>query len=471
MFRMFGSGKSDSQANTEGSRRPTRHSCKPSVEVLEDRTVPTLLGKQLFPLNNAWNQKITSAPVAANSVAVMNHLASVYGDDHIRADFSQDDDDHAPLYGIPYNVVHGNTAAKVSVVIDAYQAESDVVPAPIPPGAALEGDYRDGPLFGLANRGDSHLLVYDVDNNLAYEFFGASRPDENLDGQWHAKQQTVWNMNVNQARPLGWTSADAAGLSILAGLARPDEGLPVSQGGQGIIKHAIRVTLQNDLILHKYVYPGSHVANPGNTDAGVLVPMGARFRLKASVDLTQMPPQSRILAQAMKDYGLIVADNGPNFFFSGASAAVDANNQPTLTWDNNDIQDDVVGIKSLNYSDFELVDLTPRVTGFNVNHARSGTKITVVGLNFSGAAGQLAVFFGNVRATSVTYVDDRHLTVIVPTGVTGKVHVRVQSGRTVLSAASENSKGVIFGYGISAATALDLFTIDVPLPGLGRRSR
>ena len=166
-----------------------------------------------------------------------------------------------------------------------------------------------------------------MDNNIAYEFYRMSRPSENTDGRWHADQQSVWDMNTNTFRTLGWTSADAAGLSILPGLVRPDEGLPVSQGGQGVINHAIRFTLQNAIILDQFIYPGSHTANPGNNNPTVQPPMGARFRLKASVDISPLNPQSRIIAQAMKDYGMIVADNGSNFFFSGAFSSVNASNQ------------------------------------------------------------------------------------------------------------------------------------------------
>src|SRR3989440_321836 len=230
--------------------------------------------------------------------------------------------------------------------LDAYPAESDPVPAPVPPNVVLEGDFQNGPNVGVDNRGDSHLLVYDVDNNVAYEFYRASRPSENADGHWHADQETVWDMMTNTFRTLGWTSADAAGLSILAGLVRPDEGLPVSQGGQGVINHAIRFTLQNSIVLDQFLYPASHTANPGNTDPAIQPPMGARFRLKASVDLSQLSPQSRIIAQAMKDYGMTVADNGSNFFFGGASYAVDASNQQTLTWNDNDIQDPLHGLQS-----------------------------------------------------------------------------------------------------------------------------
>jgi hypothetical protein len=433
-----------------------RRRTAPRLEELEDRTVPTLLGNQIFPSDNPWNQKITDAPTAANSGAVMSYLIGRYGDGRLHPDFSQDTHTHDDLYGIPYNVVHGNSTPTTSVVIDSYASESDVTPAPLPPNPVLEGDYRDGPKPGLANRGDSHLIVYDVDNNVAYEFYAASRPSENSDGQWHAAQETVWDMKANSFRTLGWTSADAAGLSILAGLARPDEALPVSQGGQGVITHAIRVTLQNSIILDQFLYPASHVANPGNHDATHQPPMGARFRLKASVDISNLSPQSQVIAQAMKDYGLIVADNGSNFFFSGASDAVDANNQQTLTWDDNDIQNTVTGLKSLHYSDFELVDLTPVVSGLSVTSGAEGTAVTVTGQNFSGAAGHLQVFFGDTPATSVTVVDDTQVIAVAPAG-SGSVDVRVQSGVTT-PPDPENVQGTIFGYGISAVTLADLFT-------------
>ncbi|MBI2806552.1 MAG: IPT/TIG domain-containing protein [Planctomycetes bacterium] len=439
--------------------------CRPCVEVLEDRTVPTLLGKQLFPLSNPWNEKITNAPVAANSDAFFANLVAEHGDYNVRADFAQADLSNRPLYGIPYNVVHGNTTAKIQVIIDDYAAESDIVKAPIPANAVLEGDNQDGPLVGLANRGDSHLIVWDIDRNIAYEFFGASRPSENADGMWHAKQETVWDMKTNKYRTIGYTSADAAGLSILAGLARPDEGIPKLAGGQGVIKHAIRVTLTNDLIRDQFIFPASHHANPGNHDPLTQIPMGARLRLKASVDLSQMPPQSRIIAQAMKDYGLIVADNGANFFISGASYSVNGKNQFQRTWDDNDIQDDIVGLKSLHYGDFEVVDLTPQVRALSVRRATAGTAVTISGLNFSGHAGQLFVYFDSVRASSVRYVSDTQIVVVVPKGILGTVHVRVQSGKSVSSSIDEFLPDGIFGNGISAITPADLFTIE-PSAGL-----
>lgn len=438
------------------SRKPTRRALL-RLEALEDRTVPTLLGNQLFPADNPWNERVTNAPVATNSSAIINNITSLYGNGRLHPDFGQDYHNSSDLYGIPYNIVHGNSTARTNVVIDAYASESDLIGVPLPVTVVLEGDYQNGPKPGVDARGDSHLLVYDTDNNVAYEFYRASRPSENADGRWHADQESVWDMKTNTFRTLGYTSADAAGLSILTGLVRPDEGLPTSQGGQGVINHAIRFTLQNNIILEQYLYPASHVANPGNTNRTTQPPMGARFRLKASVDISTLNPESRVIAQAMKDYGMIVADNGSNFFFSGASYALDASNQQTLTWNDNDIQDTLHGLKSLLFNNFEVVDLTPAVSDLSTHSGTAGSVVTVIGQNFSGAAGRLQVLFGTTAATSVTVVDDNHITCIAPSGVSGTVDVRVQSGVTS-GTDSENYTSPIFGYGTSATTTADRFT-------------
>src|SRR5262249_14769112 len=172
-----------------------------------------LLGKQLFPSDHAWRQDISNAPVAANSAAIMAKIGTVT---RITPYWYRDNpaDGTFPLYGIPYNVVHGNSTAKVSVVVDNFPSESDLVPVPIPPNAVLEGDYENGPNPNGAGygengnpnqRGDSHLIVFDVDNNVAYELYGVSRPGDSTlfpdnadveqphtDGLWHAAQETVW---------------------------------------------------------------------------------------------------------------------------------------------------------------------------------------------------------------------------------------------------------------------------------------
>jgi hypothetical protein len=424
------------------------------IEDLEDRCVPTLLAQQLFPADNPWNQQITNAPVAANSDAIVNNILNRYGNGRLHPDFGQDYQNGSDLYGIPYNVVHGNSQAKVQVIIDGYPEESDIQPAPIPPNAVLEGDFQNGPNPG--DRGDSHLIVWDQDNNIAFEFFAVSRPSENRDGQWHAAQESVWDMTTDTFRTLGWTSADAAGLAILPGLVRPDEGLPVSEGGQGVINHAVRFTLQNSIVLNQYLYPASHDANPGHNDRSSQPPMGARFRLKADVDISSLSPESQIIAQAMKDYGMILADNGSNFYFSGASYAVDAGNGFALTWNDNDIQDSVHGLKSLHFSDFEVVDLTPVVTGLDVPLGTVGTVVTIFGQNFSGASGNLQVYFGNTPALAVTVLDDNDILAVAPPG-SGTVDVTVQSGTTT-APDGNNYNNPVFGYGISDLSAADLFT-------------
>lgn len=223
--------------------RQTRCKVRAIVELheLEDRVVPTLLGQQIFPANNPWNQNISNAPVASNSSAIISHIGTGIT---LHPDWGADSsaNGNSPLYGIPFNIVHGNSTAKVNVIIDNYPGESDVVPVPIPANAVIEGDYQDGPNpngggYNSGQRGDSHLIVWDEDNNVAYELFGVTRPSDptlfpntsgvelpHTDDEWHAAQETVWNMNANTFRTLGETSADAAGLSILAGLVRPTKG-------------------------------------------------------------------------------------------------------------------------------------------------------------------------------------------------------------------------------------------------------
>jgi hypothetical protein len=384
----------------------------------------------------------------------MNSIIATYGNGRFHPDFGQDYRNASDLYGIPYNVVHGNATPKVHVVIDAYPTESDLIDAPIPASAVIEGDLQNGPKVGVNNRGDSHLLVWDEDNNVAYEFYRASRSSENADGHWHADGESVWGMSTNAFRPLGWTSADAAGLPILPGLVRPDEGLPTAQGGQGIIRHALRFTLPNAVILDQYLYPGSHIANTGN-NRSLQPPMGARFRLKASVDISTLNPQARIIAQAMKDYGLIVADNGSAFYVSGASYSVNSTNQFALTWDDNDIQDTTHGLKSLLFTNFEVVDLSPAVTRLSATQGVAGTSVTITGRNFSGAAGRLTVWFGT-NQVPVTPTSDTNVTVIAPPG-SGTVDVRVQSGIGNASSTADFTSP-IWGYGLSPTSAAARFT-------------
>jgi hypothetical protein len=450
-----------------------------SPERLEDRVVPTLLGQQLFPADNPWNQNISNAPVAANSAAIIAHIGA---STRLTPDWYADNpaNGSSPLYGIPFSVVHGNSAAKISVTIDNYPGESDVVPVPIPANAVIEGDFQNGPNpngggYNPNQRGDSHLIVWDEDNNIAYELFGVTRPADptlfpntsnvelaHTDGLWHAAQETVWDMKADAFRTLGETSADAAGLSILAGLARPDEGLTVAQGGQGVINHALRVTLPSGDINPQYIYPAAHMV--GTSQGPNNLPMGGRLRLAntpaINTLINNMPPESQILARAMQQYGLIVADIGSSMFVSGASASMDANNSINLTWDLNDIFASN-GLEALNAGDFEVVNLTPVVTSLSASGGVAGSTITISGQNFSGAAGHLEVFFGTTASPFVTVMSDTLLSVVVPNG-SGTVAVTVQSGVNetdiISSNPNANINAPIFGYGTSAVTPADMFT-------------
>jgi hypothetical protein len=454
-----------------------------SVQELEDRVVPTLIGQQLFPLDNPWNQNISNAPVAANSASIIADIGSSI---RLHPDWGADSAANGsdPLYGIPVNIVHGNSTAKVNVTIDNYPGESDITPVPIPANAVIEGDYQNGPNpngggYNSGQRGDSHLIVWDEDTNIAYELYGVTRPTDttlfpntsgvelsHTDGLWHAAQETVWNMNTNTFRTLGATSADAAGLSILAGLVRPDEGLPVSQGGQGAIDHALRVTLPSGDVNPQYVYPASHMVS--TSQGANNLPLGGRLRLAntPAIDtlISNMPPESQIIARAMQQYGLIVADIGSAMYVTGSSATVDTADTPNLdlTWNLNDIFASN-GLEALNPGDFQVVNLTPVVTGLSATSGSAGSTITITGQNFSGAAGHLSVFFGSSAASSASFVNDSQITAVVPNG-TGTVNVTVQSGVNEVDNNSDNPNAnvnkPIFGYGTSAVSAADQFTFS-----------
>jgi hypothetical protein len=382
--------------------------------------VPTLDGNQLFPLDNPWNQNVSHAPVAANSDTLIGSIGATKS---VHADFGASLWDGS-LIGIPYNVVPGNQP-KVNVVIDAYSDESDLLPAPIPSNAVIEGD----PLPGSQNTSDRHLLVYDKDHNVLYEFYNAHRPSEMPDGQWHADAEAFWDLKVNYFRPPGWTSADAAGLPILPGLVRPDEVYD-----QGVIKHAIRFTVPKSM--SAYVFPASHDAGSNNPS---YPRMGERFRLRSDFDLSGFSAANRVILQAMKDYGLIVADNGSGWYISG---------EPSTRWDDNDLQK----LGQVKGSDFEALDLTPEVAGVipSGGPTAGGTAVLITGLNFSGSAGLSQITFGGTPAPAFTINADNSITAVAPPHAAGTVDVRVLSP-----------------YGASALSSADWYTYKNPTkPGL-----
>lgn len=383
------------------------------VEELEPRVLLSLAGNQLFPSDNPWNQKITNAPVAANSAAL---VASIGASSPLHPDFGTVMGN--TWNGIPYNVVHGNSQAKINVEITSYASESDIQPIPIPSNVVLEGDLSTGP--ATVNNGDRHMLVYDQDNNILYETFGTHRPSETSDGKWQAASESVWNLNTDSFRPAGWTSADAAGLPILPGLVRTDEVFT-----QGVINHALRFSVP--ATQQAYVYPASHEA--GSSTSSSLPRMGERFRLKASVDISGFSKTDQIILQALKDYGMIVADNGGTWYLGGA---------PSMSWSD----DDLHNLTQIIGSDFEAVNLTPVVSGLSASSGSGGNTITINGLDFSGGAGMTKVYFGSVAASSIQIVSDTQIIVTVPSQASG----------TVVDVT------VVSPYGTSAKVAADKFT-------------
>ena len=245
----------------------------------------------IFPKSNPWNQRVDRLPVASNSDAV---IRSIGLDESVHADFGSGLWAGRPI-GIPITVVERGQR-KVRVAFD-YADESDRGPYPIPRNVTIEG--------GRTSDGDRHALILDRSACRLYELF-ALHPTAN--GGWRAGSGATWNLRSSRLRRAGWTSADAAGLPILPGLARYDE------VARGRIDHALRFTVRRTR--RAYVYPARHFASD-LTDAD-LPPMGLRLRLKASYPITSFPRQARIVLEALKRYGMLVADNGSDWYISGA---------------------------------------------------------------------------------------------------------------------------------------------------------
>jgi hypothetical protein len=276
---------------------------------------------QIFPPDNPWNRDVSQDPVDPNSA---NLIASIGLNTGLHPDFGTVWNG-API-GIPYVVVSGSQA-KVPVTFD-YADESDPGPYPIPPDAPIEG--------GASSTGDRHILVIDRDNKKLYELYNAT-PQGN---GWHAGSGAVFDLTSDALRPSGWTSADAAGLAIFAGLVRYDEVME-----KGAINHAIRFTVQRSR--RAYVAPATHFAS-SNTDPN-LPPMGMRVRLKASFDISAFPAPVQVILTAMKKYGMYVADNGSNWYVSGA---------PDPRWSDSDL----AALRQVKGSDFEVVRMGTVVT-------------------------------------------------------------------------------------------------------------
>jgi hypothetical protein len=278
--------------------------------------LPQAPGCPIFPPTSPWNQRVDRLPVAPDSDRI---VASIGLDDTMHADFGSGLWDGGPI-GIPITVVGGGQP-KVRVSFQ-YADESDRGPYPIPRQVAIEG--------GRSADGDRHALIVDRDRCRLYELF-ALYPKPG--GGWRAGSGAIWDLRSNRLRPAGWTSADAAGLPILPGLARYEE------VARGRIDHALRFTASRTR--RAYVWPARHFASD-DTDPS-LPPMGLRVRLKRSYPIGGFPPQARVVLRALKEYGMILADNGSDWYVSGA---------PHPKWSNTELHT----LHRVPGSAFEVVD-------------------------------------------------------------------------------------------------------------------
>jgi hypothetical protein len=331
-----------------------------------------------FPSDNLWNKDISASPVDSNSANILSFIGNSIG---LHPDFG------AGLYngssmGIPYSVVNG-AQSLIPINYNAYGSESDPGPMPIPLTAPIEGYPNPG-------SGDRHVLVLDSANCFLYELY-SSYPQT---AQWNTGSGAVWDLLSDEQRPYTWTSADAAGLPIFPGLIRYDE------VAAGSIKHAIRFTVQSSSA--GFIPPASHWAS--NSSNQYAPPMGMRLRLKSSFDVSSFSAANQVILNALKKYGLIVADNGSSMYLSGA---------PDDRWDNSDLHN----LGSVHTSDFEVIQMTPLYTSANVptgnaptvtqftasaTSVSSGSPVTL-SWQVSGAAYIIiSPVVGAVRGTSVS---------------------------------------------------------------------
>jgi hypothetical protein len=270
----------------------------------------------ILPRDNVWHSAVTTLPRNSRSAT---YVRSIGATGHLHPDFGSGLIDGAP-FGMPITMI-SRSAAAVRITFQ-YASESDRGPYRIPATAAVEG--------GSRSTGDRHVIVLDTAACTAYELYDARRQ---RDGSWTAGSGAIFHLRSDALRPAGWTSADAAGLPIIAGLVR------YTEVANGHIDHAIRMTVPRTD--RSYLWPARHFAAPGHNAA--LPPMGLRMRLKSSVSIAGLPPQARVIAQALKTYGAIVGDNGSAWYISGTQDA---------RWSNSQLNT----LKRFTGSNFEAVD-------------------------------------------------------------------------------------------------------------------
>jgi hypothetical protein len=280
----------------------------------------------VFPSDNIWNTPVKDLPLDANSE---NYVASIGVDKKLHADFASATYEGSPI-GIPFIVVPANQPL-VDIKFKGfgdepapYPDESDAGPFPIPPNAPIEG--------GTNAEGDRHVIVVQEKNCILFELYKSAA---NADGSWNAVTAAKFDLKCNELRKEGWTSSDAAGLPIFPGLVRFEE------VASGAITHALRFTAPTTR--RAFIWPARHFAS--QSENANLPPMGQRFRLKASFDISGFSPGNKVILTALQTYGMILADNGSAWFISGA---------PDERWNDDELQSE---LNLITGADFEAVDV------------------------------------------------------------------------------------------------------------------
>ncbi|MFZ1085026.1 MAG: chitobiase/beta-hexosaminidase C-terminal domain-containing protein [Terracidiphilus sp.] len=331
-----------------------------------------------FPATNAWNTNISTAPLDPDSAAITS--AAGFAGLHLHPDFGSES-----YYGIPYVVVDSTTTPAVPINVIDYPSESDVVVAPYPATAPIEGQPADCSGWPDAYNGDAHVLVLDRAKCFLYETWNTNR----CNSQYNASSETIWDMSNSESRPWGWTSADAAGLPIFPGLVRYDE------VASGAIHHAIRFTMvhtKDDANDGYFVPPATHAA--GNI-WGVSNVMGMRIRLKAGFDISSYSATNQVILTAMKQYGMILADNGGYFFFQGASDP---------RWNDSDLSQ----LANVGSENFDVVKMAPEFPGYDSATAPTGASPVIHSFTASSqsvASGSAVTFSYSVSGDSYDFID------------------------------------------------------------------
>jgi hypothetical protein len=299
----------------------------------------------VFPADNYWNRDISADPVHPQSAAIIATINS-FGGDYLHPDFGGVQADY---YGIPWVAVTDSQLAQPLAFYpddedESYPDQSDEGNYPIPFDAPIEG--------GPDADGDQHVIAINTDSCTLYELYNASVSGTASSYTWTVSSAAIFDLNSNALRPEGWTSADAAGLPIFPGLARCDE------ASTGAINHALRFTVSRTQ--DAYVFPARHSAS--NYTNPLLPPMGARFRLRADYDLSGLTGQALVVARALQRYGMIVADNGSNWFISG-DYPYHPDYPTSCVWDDDALQE----LKDIPGTAFEVLAY-PGDAGSYLNH-------------------------------------------------------------------------------------------------------